>query len=136
MLPSVSLHAEPTICEKGRNGIGPTDWQHFTTRAKSAPDKKEAPSHRERGGFKLRVPGGHPHLDCACPIEPSKRGEHSARPRAGNHKHGRLSGVRRENRPAVATPVTWVRESGQRTTLSSLSNGAGEGSGPAHQAYP
>ena len=23
--------------------------------------------------------------------------------------HGRLSGVRRENRPAVASPVTWVR---------------------------
>ena len=43
--------------------------------------------------------------------------------------HGRLSGVRRENRPAVASPVTWVRSSSQRTTL--LSNGAGEGSRPA-----
>jgi hypothetical protein len=31
------------------------------------------------------------------------------RPGAGRDAHGRLSGVGRENRPAVANPVTWVR---------------------------
>jgi hypothetical protein len=45
--------------------------------------------------------------------------------------HGRLSGVRRENRPAVAGPVTWVRSQASELLFASLSNGAGEGSRPA-----
>jgi hypothetical protein len=52
-----------------------------TTRARTAPAKKEAPATLEGGTRGRRTMGGvRPHLDYAQPTGPSKRGEHSAGP--------------------------------------------------------
>ena len=97
-------------------------------------------------GRRIATGGVRPHLDYARPIcrastgraTPRRLDAYVAFPRnlsaaetLNKKPHGRLPGVRRENRPAVAGLLMRVRHGfGSANYSAPLSNGTGEGSRP------